>query len=94
MASHGPAVKLGKDNASPAKAKLGIILFVVYSLIYAGFVAINTTRPELMETPMPLGVNLAVFYGFGLIIFAIILGVIYNMICTHYEKKLNNNKEH
>lgn len=93
MAGHGPAVKLGRDNASPAKAKLGIILFFVYSLIYAGFVAINTIKPELMETPMPLGVNLAVFYGFGLIVIAIIMGIVYNAICTGYENKLNKKEE-
>ena len=43
---HGEAVKLGKDNATPAKTKLGLILFGVYSLIYAGFVVINTLSPN------------------------------------------------
>jgi len=91
MAGHGPAVKLAKDNASPAKAKLGIYLFVVYSIVYGGFIAINTVNPKLMETPMPFGLNLAVFYGFGLIIAAFVMGLIYNSICGAYEKKLNNN---
>jgi uncharacterized membrane protein (DUF485 family) len=93
MAEHGPAVKLKKDKASPAKARLGIKLFVIYALVYAGFVAINTINPALMERPMPFGLNLAVFYGFGLIISAIIMGIIYNAICTRYENEMNKEED-
>ena len=42
---HGPAVKLGKDNASSYKTKIGIRMFIIYTLVYAGFVAINATSP-------------------------------------------------
>ncbi len=89
MAGHGPAVKLGKDNASPAKAKLGLQLFFVYFLVYAGFVGINVVNQELMSKQVCCGLNLAVVYGFGLIILAIAMGVIYNHICTGYENKMN-----
>lgn len=86
---HGPAVKLGKDNASPAKAKLGVYLFFVYLIIYIGFVAITVTSPKTMGTATILGLNLACLYGFGLIIFAIILGLAYNHVCTGLETKMN-----
>lgn len=89
MAGHGPAVKLGKDNASPAKAKLGVILFFVYALIYSVFVIINVNMPQLMAKEMFFGLNLAVAYGFGLIVIAIVMGVIYNFVCTRYEQRLN-----
>ncbi len=90
---HGPAVKLGKDNASPKKTKLGLILFAVYSVVYIIFVAINTVNPVLMETPVFLGLNLAVVYGFGLIILAIVMGLIYNQICTNWENKMNKPED-
>ena len=93
MAGHGPAVKLGKDNASEWKSKLGIKLFVVYGLIYAGFVFINTVKPELMEINVLLGMNLAVVYGMGLIVLAIIMGLIYNHFCTLKEDELNKPEE-
>ena len=48
MAGHGPAVKLGKDNASEWKSKLGVILFFVYAAFYVCFVTINTVKPKLM----------------------------------------------
>ncbi len=37
--------------------------------------------------------NLAVVFGFGLIVLAIIMGLIYNWICTDYEKKLNKEEQ-
>jgi len=86
---HGEAVKLGKDEAVAFKTKLGLILFAIYSAIYAGFVIINTLSPKTMGTRIVLGLNLAAVYGFGLIILAIIMGVIYNHVCTKMENKLN-----
>ncbi|MCK5807502.1 DUF485 domain-containing protein [bacterium] len=90
---HGPAVKLEKDYASPAKTKLGVKLFFVYLTIYVGFVVINTINPQIMEMRMFLGLNLAVVYGFGLIILAIVMGLVYNHICTGYENKMNKPQE-
>jgi len=87
------AVKLGKDNAEGFKSRVGLILFGVYSVIYAGFVIVNTWWPKTMETRVILGLNLAVFYGFFLIILAIIMGIIYNHFCTKMENKLNVNEE-
>jgi len=33
--------------------------------------------------------NLAVVYGIGLIIFAIVLGLIYHWFCSSFENKMN-----
>ena len=87
------AVKLEKDNAEGFKSKVGLILFGVYSVIYAGFVFVNTWAPKAMETKVLFGLNLAVFYGFFLIILAIVMGIIYNHYCTKMEKKLNVEDE-
>jgi len=86
---HGPAVKQGKDNASDWKAKLGIKLFWLYAGIYAGFVAIAAFAPELMKASALAGVNVAIIYGMGLIVLAIVLGVIYNHVCTRKEDEMN-----
>lgn len=85
---HTSEEKSALKLASKKKTKLGVILFIVYSLVYAGFVTIGVTNNELMGHIMPGGQNLAVIYGFGLIVFAIILGLIYNAICTAYENKI------
>jgi uncharacterized membrane protein (DUF485 family) len=88
MVGHGPAVKLGKDNASDYKAKLGVKLFIVYFLVYAGFVAINLTSPTTMELEIA-GQTLAVFYGIGLIVFALVLAAVYNVFCNRAEARMN-----
>ena len=90
---HGPAVQLGKDNAADKKAKIGIWLFLLYSAVYAVFVAIAVTSYESMSEIVIAGQNLAVVFGFGLIVFAIILGIIYNIICSKLELKMNKEEE-
>ncbi|MCP5107567.1 MAG: DUF485 domain-containing protein [bacterium] len=90
---HGEAVKLEKDESAALKSKIGVILFGVYALIYAGFVAINTLTPKTMGIRIFLGLNLAVVYGFGLIILAIIMGLLYNHYCTKLEDKMNKPAE-
>ncbi len=90
---HEPAEKVEKDGATDFKARLGLILFGIYSLIYAGFVLINTFDPKLMGNDVVAGLNLAVVYGFGLIILAIIMGLIYNVVCTRAEDRMNASKK-
>lgn len=85
---HGPAVKLGKDDASAYKTRLGVYMFIFYSLFYAGFMVINATKPSLMALTFG-GVSLAMIYGLGLIICAFILAMIYNRLCTAAELRLN-----
>lgn len=89
---HGPAVKLKKDAATPFKQRLGVIMFFIYGAIYAGFVGINVMAPALMEKRVLLGMNLACVYGFGLIVIALVLALIYNQKCLALEAKYNSDK--
>ena len=86
--SHGPATEW-KDTASTSKkTKLGIQMWVAYTIFYAGFIVINVVDPQLMR--MDIGpVNLAIAYGFALIVIAIILALVYNYLCTKMEKNLD-----
>lgn len=86
---HGPAVKLGKDNASAYKTKLGVKMFIAYTIVYAIFVVINATNPKAMEA-IVMGQTAAVLWGFGLIALALVQAVIYNHLCTKAEANLNS----
>ena len=86
---HKNIVDQEKDEAISVKSKIGLILFGVYSLVYVGFVVINTLTPQTMGAQIFLGLNLAVVYGFGLILLAIVMGLIYNHVCTKLEDKMN-----
>ena len=95
---HEPAAQAGTDHAAEYKKSLGVKIFIVYALIYAGFVAINVVDPVMMEAEIVFGLNLAIVYGFGLIIVALILALIYNVMCNakeaEFEKKeKKDNKE-
>jgi uncharacterized membrane protein (DUF485 family) len=86
---HEPEYKIETDNSAGKKAKLGVILFIVYTLIYSGFVVIGLTKPELMGLKLIGEQNIAIIYGFGLIALAVIMGFIYNYFCTKMENKMN-----
>lgn len=85
---HGPATPTGKDPSSPYKTRLGVWMFLVYAVIYAGFVAINLIKPAAMETVIFMGLNLAVLYGMGLIVFALVLALVYNHLCGAKEAEM------
>ncbi len=86
---HEPAAPQEKDYAPGYKTRLGIIMFFIYALIYVGFMAINMVSPKTMANRTAVfGLNLASLYGFGLIIFALLLALLYNLLCTRKENQL------
>jgi len=64
-------------NAQAHNSKLGLRLFFVYLSLYATFVLINAFEPSWMEWRPFGGVNLALLYGFGLILAALALAFVY-----------------
>jgi uncharacterized membrane protein (DUF485 family) len=90
---HEPASSpSGKDHAIAYKTRLGVQMFIFYALVYAGFVLINIIKPVLMEKEIMFGLNLAVVYGFGLIVLSLIMALIYNYLCVKKEKALNHKE--
>jgi uncharacterized membrane protein (DUF485 family) len=62
-------------------SRYGMILFIIYVILYGGFVALNAFFPKVMAAEMPGGVNVAVAYGFGLIGAAFLLALVYMVMC-------------
>jgi len=68
------------DHHAPTvarNARVGLWLFAVYVILYGGFVALSAFAPQRMAQPAVAGVNLAVTYGFALIIAAFVLALLY-----------------
>ena len=82
---HEPATPTRKDPAGPYKMRLGLWMFLFYSLFYASFVAINLLNPLAMGAIVFLKLNLATVYGFALIIVALIEALIYDGMCRKKE---------
>ncbi|MCU0276412.1 MAG: DUF485 domain-containing protein [Acidobacteria bacterium] len=86
---HGPAVELGKDKSIEKKTRLGVVMFTIYMIVYAGFVLIGTFLPKALGVKFISGQNLAFLYGMGLIVLAGVMGLLYNFLCTRLEDRLN-----
>ncbi len=69
------------EHISARNARYGMILFLVYLAFYAGFVLINTFRPQWMDWQPAAGINLAIWYGFALIVVALLLALVYSHLC-------------
>lgn len=68
-------------------ARIGLVLFGVYLLLYGGFVLLNAFAPETMDaTPIIDGVNLAILCGIGLIIAAFVLALLYGFLCRSSDE--------
>ena len=72
-----PAV--GRRNS-----RVGLVLFFIYCLFYAGFMALTAFKFQTLATPVA-GVNWAIVYGMGLIIAAFVLAIVYMLLCDNDE---------
>lgn len=57
--------------------RVGLWLFALYLGCYAGFVGLAAFRADLMALTPWRGINVATLYGFGLIVLAFILAMVY-----------------
>ncbi len=84
---HEPAhQEHGIDDATAYKRRLGLWMLLFYSILYVIFIIINVAWPSAMGTEVLAGLNLAIIYGFALILVAFVLALIYNWLCTRHEK--------
>ena len=79
--SNAPAPQEARDPISERwNARLGLILFALYAVVYAAFVLSNTFFPARIGASFgPM--NGALWGGFGLIFGAILLSILYAMLC-------------
>lgn len=68
-------------DLSARNARTGLWLFAVYLAAYVVFVGMAAYAPEWMGQPTPLGPNVAIVYGFGLIFGAVLLAMLYMFLC-------------
>jgi uncharacterized membrane protein (DUF485 family) len=74
---------------STRNSRIGLALFAVYLVFYGGFVLIAAFSPQTMDATPLAGVNLAIWYGFGLIVAAILLALIYGIACHKESSQVN-----
>lgn len=73
--------------------RLGLALFAVYLVFYGGFVLLAAFSPESLAVLPYAGVNLAIWYGFGLIIAAFALALVYGWACRSVGKSPHADRD-
>ncbi len=89
---HEESTKWEKDNSSSIKELLGKWLFIMYAIVYAGFIIINVASPTFMGIEVG-SFNVAIVYGFMLILFAMLLAFAYNHVSSHVEELMDDIAE-
>lgn len=82
---HGPSPGAENEPAenpavSARNARLGLRLFAVYGVIYGLYVVAGAFLPDVMKARLA-GVNVAVAWGFGLIVMAFVMAIVYGRLC-------------
>ncbi|MCL5734198.1 MAG: DUF485 domain-containing protein [Actinobacteria bacterium] len=90
---HEPAAVSGVDEAAAYKKRLGLWMLAIYGVIYVVFIVINVARPKIMGTVVVAGLNLAIVYGFALIVIAFLLAIAYNWMCTKQERAAESERK-
>jgi uncharacterized membrane protein (DUF485 family) len=75
----------GGPAMTSRNSRIGLALFFVYLALYAGFVLLAAFSPATLERTPLAGVNLAIWYGFGLIAAAFVLALVYGWLCRSAE---------
>jgi uncharacterized membrane protein (DUF485 family) len=84
LMAHGPATEWKEDKSEGFKAKFGFFMIAVFAIVYAVFILICVISPKTMANSVG-SLNVAVAFGFGIIVLAIIQALIYNFFCSRKE---------
>ncbi len=69
------------DAEARRNARVGLWLFAIYCLAYGGFMVLTAFFPNIIGSRPFGGINLAIIYGFGLIVGALLLALVYLVVC-------------
>ncbi|MFM1801148.1 MAG: hypothetical protein RJA81_500 [Planctomycetota bacterium] len=94
---HGP--NPGAENEPPEdpeiqarNSRLGLRLFLKYGLVYALYVGVGAFFPSVMRIRIG-GLNVAVIWGFILIILAFVMAIVYGRLCDLPMTSENSQKD-
>jgi uncharacterized membrane protein (DUF485 family) len=75
---------------SARNARYGLVLFIIYSALYLGFMLLSAFWPQALDVTVA-GLNVAIIYGVGLILAAFVLALVYSWLCR--DALANNAQE-
>ena len=98
MTAASGSVILGRMSHEPPNAdehpelirrqsRMALVLFFIYLAGYAGFMGLSAFAPRMMAQPAVAGVNVAIIYGLKLIAGAVVLALVYMVLCHRIAQK-------
>lgn len=88
---HGCNQRQAEDPTAVAwNQRLGLWLFAVYALTYAAFLLVCIGGGEWLLATWLGGLSNAVVMGFGLIVLAVLVALVYGMACRTTELSESN----
>jgi len=70
-----------------AKRRIGLRMVTVYLGVYSLFVMLHVVFPEVPGSPC-FGVSAGLVGGVALMFFAVLMALVYHVLCTKVEKRL------
>jgi uncharacterized membrane protein (DUF485 family) len=89
-----PIHALTDTPAEVYNRRLGLWMFALYLALYVAFVGIIFVDYRIMAKQVFAGLNLAIVYGFGLIIAAFVLALIYFVACKREDESPMRTDSH
>lgn len=89
---HGAPEKWKTEKSESFKTRLGIIMFAIFAPIYLSFILFSVMKPSFMATDLGQ-LNVSIVFGFGIIIFAVLLAVVYNFICSRKREMMIQKRQ-
>lgn len=74
------AAEAARAAVQRGNARLGLVLFAIYLVLYAGFVLVSAFFTDSLDWRPAGGLNLALLWGFALILAAIVLALVYGRL--------------
>jgi uncharacterized membrane protein (DUF485 family) len=68
------------NTSEQRKSNIGVWMTLLYSIVYGGFVLVSVFTPAWLGVSVFMGLNLAIVYGLGLILIALVFALIYNQL--------------
>jgi uncharacterized membrane protein (DUF485 family) len=81
------------STSDRSNSRLGLYLFFLYSVVYLAFALTSAFSPKLSQLQLFGGVNLATWWGLGLIGLAFVLSMIYGVSCKTDPVKQRSSEE-
>ncbi|MBL8888609.1 MAG: hypothetical protein JNL67_01430 [Planctomycetaceae bacterium] len=92
---HGPNEHQAEDpRIIVRQQRRGLLLFAIYATVYLLYILCCIGSPQTLEATYLFGIANSVTFGFGLISLAILIALVYGLICREPRSTVRSLEHH